>query len=227
MCITRHNVKLWLEEPWLITKRTAITFWVSACLKYWLPASIESQYFVSALCGTELEGDKTIQESPWKILQSYLCPGTVCQYLQLLLIDGFCSKYPVLGRRQPLQAICCSVPLAFCWKVRQGCQMCVIPSPKTGFSSSPLQLTLWHSSCPLSGLLDLKVSCSVIYLLLRNKLLFSSDPLILPSCCHGAARLDSGGITCVGEILSVLPDTQALCRPARLLLNDALPKKSA
>lgn len=103
--------------------------------------------------------------------------------------------------------------------------MCVIPSPKTGFSSSPLQLTLWHSSCLLSGLLDLKVSCSMIYLLLRNKLLFSSDPLILPSCCHGAARLDSGGITCVGEILSVLPDTQALCRPARLLLNDALPKK--
>lgn len=162
-----------------------MTFWVSTGLKYWLPAPIEGKCFVSALCGKELEGDKTVQESPWKILQSYLCTDTVWQYLQLLLIVGFCSRYPVLGRRQPPQAICCSVPLALCWKVRWGCQTYIIPSPETGFSSSPLQLTLWHSSNLLSSLLDLKVSCSVIYLLLRKKLLFSSDPLIFPSLCLG------------------------------------------
>lgn len=163
-------------------QRTAITFWVSSRLKYWPPALIKGKNFVSGLCGKELEGDKTIQESPQKILQSFLCTGTVWLYLQLLLIDGFCSKYPALGRMQPPQAICCSVPVAVC---ESQVRMSDVhyPIPRDWLPSSLLQLTLWHSSSLLSSLLDLKVSCSVIYLLLRND--SSSDSLILPSLSLG------------------------------------------
>lgn len=105
------------------------------------------------------------------------------------------------------RAMCCSIPQAFCWKARLRCQTCIILSSETGFSSSPLQLALWHSSCLLTGLLDFSVSCSVICVLHRNNLLFSSKPLLFPSPYYGAAGLDSGGITCVAEIVPLLPDT--------------------
>lgn len=115
-------------------------------------------------------------------------------HIQLFLIDGFCSKNPVLARWQPPQAICYSIPLAFCWKARLGRQTCIILSPQTGFSSFPLQLSIWHSSRLLTGLLDFKVSHSVIHLLHRNKLLFSS-------CCFLPCVMGQQSWILVGSLL--------------------------
>lgn len=135
----------------------------------------------------------------------------ICMNPQLFLIDGFCSKNLVLGRWQPPRTTCCSVPLASCWKAGLWCQSCTILTPETGFSSSSSsQLVLWHSSCLLTGLLHLKFSCSVIYLLHGNKLLFSSFPLLFPSPHQRAAGLDSAEVTCAWETVSAPKHPQGI-----------------
>lgn len=58
----------------------------------------------------------------------------------------------------------------------------------------PLQLSIWHSSRLLTGLLDFKVSHSVIHLLHRNKLLFSS-------CCFLPCVMGQQSWILVGSLL--------------------------